>query len=159
MAYLVDGNNFIGHTSSYDLRDPRCKYSLIAKLLIFNKIQKVKIIVVFDGPPDPAITDQSFPGRALTVLYPDRGDNADGIIKDIITQRARERRFYVVSSDREIKDFARANGIKPLSCGEFHKELKAVLKENKELKEMEKDTQPPTPLEIDHWVDIFAKKR
>jgi predicted RNA-binding protein with PIN domain len=159
MAYLVDGNNFIGHTSSYGLRDPRSKYSLIAKLLIFNKIQKVKIIVVFDGPPDPEIIDQNFPERTLKVLYPDSGHNADGIIKDIISKRARERRFYVVSSDREIKDCAREHGLKPLSCEDFKKQLKAVLKENKDLKEMEKETHLPSPLEIDHWVDIFTKKR
>ena len=159
MAYLIDGNNFIGHTSPYRLRDPRSKYSLVAKLLIFNKIQKAKIIVVFDGPPDSEITDQDFPGRSLTVFYPERGQKADGIIKDIISKRARERRFYVVSSDREIKDFARENGIKPLSCEDFNKELKAVLKENKDLKEMEKDAQLPSPLEIDHWVEIFEKKR
>jgi predicted RNA-binding protein with PIN domain len=159
MAYLVDGNNFIGHTSSYELRDPRSQYSLVAKLLIFNKIQKVKIILVFDGRPDPEITDQNFPDRSLTVLYPDIGKNADGIIKEIISKRARERRFYVVSSDREIKDCAKKNGIIPLSCEEFNKHLKVVLKENKELKEMEKEAHFPSPLEINHWVDIFRKKR
>ncbi len=159
MAYLIDGNNFIGHTSPYELRDPRSKYSLVAKLLIFNKIQKVKIILVFDGPPDPEITDQNFPDRSLTVLYPDIGKNADGIIKDIISKRARERRFYVVSSDREIKDCARKNGIKPLSCEEFNKQLKVALKENKDLKEMDKEARFPSPLEINHWIDIFRKKR
>jgi len=159
MAYLIDGNNFIGHTSSYELRDPWSQYSLVAKLLIFNKIQKVKIILVFDGRPDPEIMDQNFPDRSLTVLYPDIGKNADGIIKEIISKRARERRFYVVSSDREIKDCARKNGIKPLSCEEFNKQLKVVLKENKELKEMQKEARFPSPLEINHWVDIFRKKR
>jgi predicted RNA-binding protein with PIN domain len=158
MAYLVDGNNFIGHSSRYKLRDPRSKYSLIAKLLIFNKIKKSKIIVVFDGPPDPEISDQNFPGKSLTVLYPERGQNADEIIQDIISKRARERRFYVVSSDREIKDYARNNGLKPLSCEDFNKRLKGVLKENKDLKVMEKETHLPSPLEIDHWVDIFEKK-
>lgn len=159
MAYLVDGNNFIGHTSPYEMRDPRSKYSLIAKLLLFNKIQKVKIIVVFDGSPDPEITDQNFPDKSLTVFYPDIGQNADSIIKDIISKRARTRRFFVVSSDREIKDYARKNGVKPLSCEEFNKQLKAALKENKELKEMEKETSFPSPLEINHWIDIFKKKR
>jgi predicted RNA-binding protein with PIN domain len=159
MAYLIDGNNFIGHISPYELRDPRSKYSLVAKLLIFNKIIKAKIILVFDGPPDPKIIDQNFLGDSLTVLYPDRGHKADEIIKDILSKRARERRFFVVSSDREIKDYARNNGIKPLSCEDFNKELRAVLKENKELKEMEKETHPPSPLEIDYWVDIFKKKR
>jgi predicted RNA-binding protein with PIN domain len=159
MAYLIDGNNFIGHTSPYELRAPRSKYSLIAKLLIFNKIHKVKIIVVFDGSPDPEITDQNFPDKSLTVFYPDIGQNADSIIKDIISKRARARRFFVVSSDREIKDYARMNGVKPLSCEEFNKQLKAALKENKELKEMDKETSFPSPLEINHWVDIFKKKR
>lgn len=141
------------------MRDPRSKYSLVAKLLIFNKIQRVKFILVFDGPPDPEIADQNFPDRSLTVLYPDRGKNADGIIKDILSKRARERRFYVVSSDREIKDCARKNGIKPLSCEEFNKQLKVVLKENKDLKEMDKEARFPSPLEINHWIDIFKKKR
>ena len=159
MAYLIDGNNFIGHTAPYEFRDPRSRYSLIAKLLIFNKIEKTKMIVVFDGPPDPEITDQNFPDKALTVLYPDRGYNADGIIKDIISKRARERRFYVVSSDREIKDYARDNGIKPLSCEEFNKQLKVALKENKKLKEMDKETRLPSPLEINHWIEIFEKKK
>jgi predicted RNA-binding protein with PIN domain len=158
MAYLVDGNNFIGHTSPYEIRDPRSKYSLIAKLLTFNRIQKSKVIVVFDGPPDPEITDQSFPAKSLRVLFPDVGQNADRIIKDIISRRARERRFYVVSSDREIKDFARKKGIKPLTCKEFNKQLRAVLKENKELKEMDKNTQSPSPLEVNHWIDIFKTK-
>jgi len=159
MAYLVDGNNFIGHTSPYDIRDPRNKYSLIAKLLIFNKIQKAKIIVVFDGPPDPEITDQNFPAKSLTVLFPDEGQNADLIIKDILSRRARERRFYVVSSDREIKDFARKKGIKPLTCEKFNKQLKDVIKENKKVKEMDKDSHFPSPLEVNHWIDIFKKKR
>jgi predicted RNA-binding protein with PIN domain len=159
MAYLVDGSNFIGHTSPNAMRDPRSKYILVAKLLIFNKIKKIKIIVVFDGPPDEEIASQNFPERSLTVLYPDIGQSADKIIKGIISQRTRERRFYVVSSDREIKDYARKNGIKPLSCGEFNKKLKAVLKENKALREMGKETNFPTPLEINHWTDIFEKKR
>jgi predicted RNA-binding protein with PIN domain len=159
MAYLIDGNNFIGHTSPYEIRDPRSKYSLIAKLLIFNKIEKTKMIVVFDGPPDPEITDQKFPDNALIIHYPDRGHNADGVIKEIISKRARERRFYVVSSDREIKDYAKTRGIKPLSCEEFNKQLKAALKEYKDLKEMDKETRSPSPLEISQWIDIFEKKR
>ncbi len=159
MAYLIDGNNFIGHTSSYERRDIRSKYSLVAKLLIFNKIRKAKIIIVFDGPPDPEITDQKFPKRSLMILYPDVGQNADGIIKDIISQRARERRFYVVSSDREIKDYARKNGLKPLTCKEFNKQLKTAIKEHKNLIEMDKETYHPTPLEINHWADIFKENR
>ncbi len=159
MAYLIDGNNFIGHTSPNELRDYRSKCSLISKLLIFHKIKRTKIFVVFDGPPDPSINDQIFPDRSLTVFYADRGQNADRIIKNIISKHARKRRFFVVSSDREIKDFARKHGVKPLSCEAFNKELKTALKENKDLSEMDKNEIVPSPLEISHWTDIFEKKR
>jgi hypothetical protein len=56
MAYLIDGNNFIGHTSRYEHRDPRSKRELTAKLWIFHKMKRTKIFLVFDGPPDPNIS-------------------------------------------------------------------------------------------------------
>lgn len=159
MAYLVDGNNFIGHISPYELRNPQSKYSLISKLWIFHKINRTKIFVVFDGPPDPALSGKNFPDKSLTVIYPERGENADSAIKDLIAKHARTRRFFVVSSDREIKNYAQKNGVKPLSCEKFNKELKGVLKKNKALKEMEKQTDLPSPLEINHWADIFEKNK
>jgi hypothetical protein len=65
----------------------------------------------------------------------------------------------VVSSDREIKDYARKEGAKPLTCVEFNKELKSVLKKHKKQRELEKNVDFPSPLEVDHWIDIFTTKK
>lgn len=159
MAYLIDGNNFIGHTSQYEHRDPRSKRELIAKLWIFFKMKRTKIILVFDGPPDPQITEQKFPEKSLTVIYPEMDEDADAIIIDIIAKQEILKKFYVVSSDREIKDYARQNGVKSLTCEEFNKKLKSVLKEHKAQRELEKNVDFPSPLEVEHWIDIFTTKK
>jgi predicted RNA-binding protein with PIN domain len=159
MAYLIDGNNFIGHTSQYEHRDPRSKRELIAKLWIFFKMKRRKIVLVFDGPPDPHIAEQKFPEKSLKVIYPDLDENADTVIKEIIAKKEIVKKFYVVSSDREIKDFARQKGAKPLTCREFNKELKSVLKKHKTQQELEKNVDFPSPLEVDHWIDILTTKK
>jgi predicted RNA-binding protein with PIN domain len=115
-------------------------------------------MLVFDGPPDPKISEQKFPEKSLTIIYPDMEESADSVIKDIIDQREIMKKFCVVSSDREIKDYARQMGAKSLTCEEFNKKLKSVLKEHKKLKELEKSVDFPTPLEVDHWIDILSTK-
>jgi len=159
MAYLIDGSNFIGHTSQYEHRDPRSKRELIAKLWIFFKMKRTKILLVFDGPPDPIISEQEFPEKSLSIIYPEPDENADAVIKHIIGQQEILKKFYVVSSDREIKDYARQKGAKSLTCEEFNKKLKSVLRDHKKKRELEKKVDLPSPLEIDHWIDILTTKK
>jgi predicted RNA-binding protein with PIN domain len=159
MAYLIDGSNFIGHTSPHEHRDPRSKRELTAKLWIFYKMKRTKVVLVFDGPPDPKISAQTFPERSLSVVFPEMDTNADTLIKEIISQQEILKKFYVVSSDREIKDYARKKGAKSLTCEEFNKQLKPVLKEHKKQRELEKHVHFPSPLEVDQWIDIFETKK
>ncbi len=65
----------------------------------------------------------------------------------------------MVSSDREIRSFARAKGAKSLSSKEFSRELKAALKEDKSLQDLEKKVKSLSPLEVDHWLKIFKGKK
>ena len=159
MPYLIDGNNFIGYLSPFELRDPRSRYSLIGKLLAFQQIKKTKIYLVFDGPPDPQITESNLPERKLTVLFPKLGQNADAVIKEIIAKQTDLRQFFVVSSDREIKDFARHEGAKKMDCKDFHKQLKLALKEHKKIRAEEKNVSFPSPLEVHHWMDKFKRNK
>lgn len=159
MAYLIDGNNFIGHVSPYDLKDPRSKQSLVSKLLIFQKIKRTRIFLVFDGPPDPDIIDIRRQKKAFSVIYPSYEQNADMIIKEIISKQADLRRFFVVSSDSDIKTFTRLKGAKSIGCKDFNRQLKSALKKNKRLSELEKNVKTPTPLEVNQWIDIFKAKK
>ncbi|MFC2169772.1 NYN domain-containing protein [Acidobacteriota bacterium] len=159
MAYLIDGNNFIGHTSPSEIKTPQGRYSLVSKLLIFQNIKGSKIILVFDGPPDPHIKVEKFPEKYFSVLYPSFEQNADIIIKEVISKQKDLRKFFVVSSDREIRSFARKKRAKVFSCPEFNRQLKIALKEFKKQKELKKNEETLSPLDISHWLEIFQKKK
>lgn len=159
MAYLIDGNNFIGYSSPADLRDPRSRYRLVSKLQRFQRQKNTRVIVVFDGNPDPNLSGEKYRGGKFSVIFPFFDQNADEVIKKTISRQTDRRRFYVVSSDREIKNFARRKGAKPLTCEEFERELKRALKEHKESQADKKNVSPPTSFEVDQWIKIFKDKK
>ncbi len=159
MAYLIDGNNLIGQMSPQDLQVPGGRYPLVAKLIAFHRLKRVKIFLVFDGPPDLEL--ESIPERisGFQVLFPQPGEKADSIIKDMLSKRKQKRRFFVVSSDREIRDFAQAMGFKTLTSLKFQKELKLVLKAYKKIREERKENFSLSRLDIDQWLDVFGGNR
>jgi predicted RNA-binding protein with PIN domain len=156
--YLIDGNNLIGHTSPHELRDPLSKRILISKLQIFRQINRAKITVVFDGSPDPEMHRAGFDEKSFSVVFPPFGQKADIVITEIIASQDDVRRFFVVSSDREIKDSARKKGAKVITCEDFDRRLKKALKKYKKMCEMKKENVSLSPLEVNHWSDIFGKK-
>lgn len=159
MAYLIDGNNFIGHFSPAELRDPHSKHRLVRKLQKFQQQKNTRVLVVFDGNPDPDFMDKRFSLKSFSVVFPSFNQDADEAIKEIISKETDLRRFFVVSSDREIRNFAKAQGAKPLSCKEFARELKSTLKEHKESQAEKKTVPPPTSFEIKQWLKIFKNKK
>jgi len=159
VAYLIDGNNFIGHSSPAELRDPQSKHRLVSKLQRFQRQKKTRVLVVFDGNPDSDFIDERFRKKYFSVLFPSFDQNADEVIKEIISKQTDLRRFFVVSSDREIKNFAKEKGAKSLSCEEFERELKSALKEHRESQAEEKKVAPPSSFEINQWLKIFKNKK
>lgn len=159
MPYLIDGNNFIGHSRYLKLDDSRSKHILVSQLLIFKQFKKTKIILVFDGPPDPSMKEKTAAVHSFRILNPPIGENADTLIKEIISQQKDLKKFYVVSSDREIKGFAGGQGAKVLSCLEFSRKLHKTLKKNSQTQDKQKRESPLSPLEVNHWIEIFKQKK
>jgi len=159
MPYLIDGNNLIGYLPALELKSDESRYELISRLLIFQEIKNTRVMVVFDGPPDPNLTQEDFKEIPFYVFFPDFGQNADEVIKKIITKETDLRRFFVVSSDREIKFFAKSKGAKTIDCTEFNKQLKKALKKYKKNMELEKDVELPSPLEVKFWSKLFERKK
>ncbi len=156
MPYLIDGSNLIGHIPTLELSDPSSKNRLARQLLIFQKRKKTKIILVFDGPPNSDLFGKNNQSEKFLIIWPDWGESADTLINQWIKKQTDLRHFYVVSSDREIKAFARANGAKILDCKAFNNLLKKALKDDKESKTMRKKDITLSPLEVDHWREIFG---
>ena len=158
MPYLIDGNNFLGFITPSKFKDQRAKHDLVLRLRAFQKLKRTKVILVFDGYPDPNLPLKTYRDKKFLILFPPPDQNADQVIKEVILKQTDLRRFFVVSSDREIKNFAQAKGAKTLSCKDFSRQLSKSLKESKKAREEEKNVSPPTPLEVDQWLEIFKSK-
>jgi len=157
MAYLIDGNNLLGRVAPQELRDKSGREGLVGRLLAFQKVTHTRIHLVFDGNPERERTAVPVNPK-FTILYPGEGQTADDVIEDVILRLTDRRRFFVVSSDRAIREFAKANGVTMVTSEAFAKELKAALKERKKQKEMEKRVDSPSPLEVSLWDEVFKSK-
>lgn len=157
MAYLIDGNNLLGRISPEELKNRSGRDGLVVRLLGFQRVKRRQIILVFDGNPESEPTAVAVNAK-FTIRYPGEGQSADDVIKDIIRRQKDKRAFYVVSSDREIKEFARSHKLECMNTEDFHRELKEALRERKKQKEMEKRVEDPSPLEIDLWDEVFKSK-
>lgn len=155
MAYLIDGNNLLGHLYAGFHRDPAHRSILIGKLGVFQRQTRTRVILVFDGtaPPD-------FPGPGkdkFAILFPPPGESADSLIVDYIERHHDRRNLFVVSSDREIRAIARKAGATAVRCEEFSRELKKTLRESREAREMDKAEERASALEVKLWTEAFAR--
>lgn len=159
MAYLIDGNNLLGFLFPQNIRNPENRSDLIGQLLKFQVVKRTNVHLVFDGPPVPDLEEFVQTMDHFHVYFPDFGQKADHVIKDIILKVTDKRRYYVVSSDREIKDFARTEGFQVLSCPEFSRDLKKAKRDYRKIRDEEKEDITLSRLEVDQWHDLFKKKR
>lgn len=159
MAYLIDGNNLLGHLFSHAMRDRQSRRVLVSKLLAFQRAKKSRLLLVFDGPPDEDLEDIQQRRKKFFVLFPRPGQKADDIIKEVIERQTDFRQFFLVSSDRDLRAYARAQGAKTLTAKEFTSLLKRVLRESRAEAELRKKPQPKmSSLEIGLWLDAFGSK-
>ena len=159
MAYLIDGNNLIGHIPHLILGDPESRHQLISKLLVFQKVSLTRIILVFDGPPDFSLQDRVLSASRFSVHFPAFEQNADSVIKEILSKQTDLRQFYLVSSDRELIKYARSKKANPINRKNFNRKLNEAKKVYKKTAEMEKTSPLPTPFEVKHWTTIFRRKK
>jgi len=105
VPYLIDGNNLLGFIAPSKVKDLRSKYDLVSKLRIFQRLKRTRVMLVFDGYPNLNLPSEYYRGKKFLILFPPPDQNADQVIKEIILKQTDLRRFFVVSSDREIKNF------------------------------------------------------
>jgi predicted RNA-binding protein with PIN domain len=157
MAYLIDGNNLLGRIAPHELREPSGRDGLVGRLLAFQRVTRTRIHLVFDGNPEE--TPTAIPvNPKFTIYYPGTGGSADDVIREMIAGQTDKRRFFVVSSDRAIRDLARKEGLASVTSDDFARELKAALKTGKSRRELEKRADAPTDLEVDLWDEVFRSK-
>jgi len=90
-------------------------------LSAYKKIKPHKITVVFDGADAPQYYQHKDQLKGIRIQYSRSGEDADAVIKRM-AGRERERAL-VVSSDREILDFASSRGAAVIDSPEFEQKI------------------------------------
>ncbi len=90
---------------------------MIRLLSEYRKMKGHDITVVFDGWKSGGSREEALKTGGITVIYSRLGENADYVIKRIISRDKRE--WIVITSDRDIAAFAWANGSIPVPSERF----------------------------------------
>ena len=159
MAFLIDGNNFLGYAYPGQMRDPENRMALARRLLAFAHHTRNRVHLVFDGRGSDDLAELTRGDDRLRLRLPREDESADEVIIDLIDRSTDRRRLTVVSNDRALRDYARESGAASLLCREFDSRLKDALRERKAGREMAKPEGKPSSFEVGFWLELMEKKR
>jgi hypothetical protein len=146
MHIIIDGYNLIG-ISHRDMQSQRER--LVEQLIEYRKKKEHDITLVFDGWKGGQGRETRTVTGGITVIYSGLGERADDVIRKIVSRR--ERKWIVVSSDREVENAAWKYSCVPVKSDDFYDALVRSVKEvsersdNEELWDDEEEEyyQPP----------------
>ncbi len=153
--YIVDGYNVIGtipslkKTLAHDAGSAR--ELLIHAAAPLTHQNKFRCTIVFDGVAPSDHTKQS-PHAPIHIVY-SSPLSADARIKLMIEQSKRRSLLVVVSSDREILDFARAYSCQTHTSKHFANLLSAANDSA-----IEKSDAQLSQSQVNEWLKIFGEK-
>ncbi len=122
---LIDGYNLIGIAHG-NLQEARKE--LIDQLQKYSRVKQHDITLIFDGWKNGQKDQTRTRAARVTVIYSRLGETADVAIRKMLTPDAKP--WIVVSSDREIYDYAARKDFAAVSSEEFEVKLFRALHEN-----------------------------
>ncbi len=124
---IIDGYNVLGarSTGPFSGRSSGefAREQLLRDLAGYRQRKGHAITVVFDGWREGPGAERHEHRSGVEVIYSRRGERADQVIQRLAREYGRD--CAVVSSDREVSDFARAHGAFVISAAEFIARLSA----------------------------------
>jgi len=126
---IVDGYNLLHVFPQLSVRREEllenARNRLIEKLSRYKRQKNVSVAIVFDGWKGGMPTQNQEIIKGIKIIYSKLGEKADEVIKHIIANSSEE--VIVVSSDREIRDFAEKHNTVSVSSSEFEKKIEEAL--------------------------------
>ncbi len=126
---LIDGYNLIRQSPTLSDIDRRSleqgREALLECLSSYKRVKHYPITVVFDGADADTHMERRTRWKGIAVVFSRPGELADSVIKDIVN-RERER-AVVVTSDRDIADFAAKHGAETVDSIEFEGKMKMAV--------------------------------
>ncbi|MCP4148024.1 MAG: hypothetical protein GY757_09775 [bacterium] len=157
MPYIIDGNNLVGSSPDISLDDPEARAKILYIVRQYQNNRKNNVVIVFDGDPGSDEIN-GVPGDAskFSIVYSRHGNSADNEIKGILDRLNYYKDVTLVTSDKNLKSFAKKKGVKTVNSIEFYFELKRLSrihgKKEEKLKRIEVEV---SDTEVDQWMKIF----
>ncbi len=155
MPYLIDGHNLIACLPDINLDDPNDEARLVNKLKGFAAKARSKCVVVFDhGLPggDSALSTRGVQVRFAAAHH----SSADDLLKRRINNIDDAANWTLVTSDREVLNYARGRHMKRMTSIQFAQ----LLQSSKPVRENRGEEIHPTVSdeEIDELFRAFGGK-
>ena len=156
MPLLIDGNNLIGTIPFLNLEDDNAKEKLIAIVQSYQARKKNNIILFFDGQPLHCPLEEKI-NRKFTVRYPRFEEmNADREIKRQLDSYNDFRNVTLVTSDRDLKEYAKKKKARIMNSIEFYHIIKHYYRiQGKQLENKQRINVELSDSEIDQWMRVF----
>jgi len=157
---IIDGYNLIHsipklkNKLNSDLESAR--NDLTDMLFRYKNKKKVDITVVFDGRAGSIESKDRKKG--IVVYFSHAPEKADQVIKRLIDKNEKEKGVMVVSSDREIFDYAKMCGLKRVRSDNFTDKLLSLQTKSSTSKRNKKKTDHTmSNEELQGWMDLFGE--
>jgi predicted RNA-binding protein with PIN domain len=122
---IIDGYNLIRQSASLGRLDEQDillgREALVDRLAAYRKIKHHPVTVVFDGQNSPAFSKQRYRQKGISIRFSPKGKSADEVIKHMASHE--REKALVVSSDREVSEFAAACGAATISARQFETKI------------------------------------
>lgn len=129
MHIIIDGYNLIRQSATLSALDQQDimlgRQALVNRLAAYRKIKPHRITVVFDARHSPLLSQPQDHRKGIAIRFSSRGQSAD----EVIMRMARQERekALVVSSDREIVNFAALCGAATISAPQFEDRVETAM--------------------------------
>ena len=153
---IIDGHNLLHsivttHHESAMISDIQLCWVISRYLKSIN--DKGEIIFDGTGPRDKSQFDNI---ENLEVLFAGLGSDADTLIENKIRAYSAPRRLSVISSDRRLRDAARARKATAVKSEVFWDKLQKRLRRKKPVREPEAKRSGLTESETKQWLEFFG---
>ncbi len=122
---IIDGYNFIRQSDTFGRLDQEDiqmgRDALVESLATYKRLKGHRITVVFDGIDAPAFSRHKDRVKGIDIRFSRTGESADEVIKRM-AETLREKAL-VVTSDKEVADYAASEGAVSVSSPEFEDKL------------------------------------
>jgi predicted RNA-binding protein with PIN domain len=158
MPYIIDGNNLIGCAPDFSLGDPESRGKMISLVRKFQESKNTKVTLVFDGEPQGSERHNPINSK-LTVIYPRYGLTADDEIKGILESYQHVKETVLVTTDRELKTYAKEKGVRTINSIEFYFTLKKTfVSQGRKEETLKRVNSRVSQNEVEQWLKIFKSE-